>query len=123
MPALEHLQVRVPAMPEHTSAGGDIFGGWIMAQVDIAGSVPAVRRSRGRVVTVAVKDFLFLQPVMVGDMVSIYAWIECVGTTSMTVAAEVQVERNPRDPERVKVASAHLVYVAVDDKGRPRAVD
>ncbi len=123
MPPLEHLQVRVPAMPEHTSAGGDIFGGWIMAQVDVAGSVPAVRRSRGRVVTVAVKEFLFLQPVFVGDMVSIFAWIEGVGTSSMTVVAEVYVERNPHSPETVQVASARLVYVAVDDQGRPRAVE
>ncbi len=123
LPDPADLQLRVPATPEHTSTGGDIFGGWIMAQVDIAGSVPAVRHSRGRVVTVAVKEFLFLKPVLVGDLVSIYARVSAIGTTSMTVEAEVFVERNPVAPTTVKVATAQLVYVAVDEHGQPRRVD
>ena len=122
LPKNTTLQLRVPATPENTNTGGDIFGGWIMGQVDIAGSIPAVNCSRGRVVTVAVKNFIFHKPVFAGDMVNIYADIIRIGRTSITVSAEVYVERNPRTPEVVKVAEATVVYVAVDDAGRPRPV-
>ncbi len=117
------LCLRVPAMPAHTNAGGDIFGGWIMAQIDIAGSLPAVQRARGNVVTVAVKHMHFIRPVRAGDMVSIFAQIAEVGRTSMTVDLEVYVERQPQAPQIVRVAEAQLVYVAVDNQGRPRPVD
>jgi len=115
-------QLRLPAAAAPTNGGGDIFGGWIMAQVDIAGSIPAVRRARGRVVTVAVESMHFRKPVQRGDMVSIYAQIAQVGRSSMTVDVEVRVERNPVEPETLVVADARLVYVAVDADGRPRAL-
>lgn len=121
-PDLATLQLRVPATPDHTNTGGDIFGGWIMAQVDIAGSIPAVRRCRGRVVTVAVNHFVFHKPVFAGDMVSVYADICKIGTSSMTVDVQVLVERNPEQPETLYVADAQLVYVAVNSQGRPRPV-
>ncbi len=117
------LCLRVPAMPAHTNAGGDIFGGWIMAQIDIAGSVPAVQRARGNVVTVAVNRMRFIKPVRAGDMVSVFADVTAVGRTSMTVDLEVYVERRPAAPEIIHVADAQLVYVAVDEQGRPRPVD
>ncbi len=123
LPPAEDLQIRVPATPEHTNAGGDIFGGWVMSQVDIAGSIPCVRRSRGRVVTVAVNRFVFEQPVHVGDMVSVYARITRVGRTSMTTEVTVYVERHPRAPQIIRVARAEVVYVAVDEHGRPRPVE
>lgn len=114
--------MRVPATPLFANDGGDIFGGWLMAQVDIAGSVPAVERARGRVVTVAVNSLQFLRPVFVGDMVSLYADLRQVGRTSLTVDIEVFADRNPADPERVRVCEACLTYVAVDETGRPREV-
>jgi len=123
LPAAEYLQIRLPATPDHTNAGGDIFGGWIMSQVDIGGSVPAVQCSKGRVVTVAVNRFIFIKPVFVGDMVNVFAWIKKVGNTSMTVDVEVYVERNPKAVTTLKVAEAQLVYVAVDDEGNPRPVE
>ncbi len=116
------LQLRIPATPDHTNTGGDIFGGWIMAQVDIAGSIPAVRRCRGRVVTVAIKHFVFHKPVFAGDMISIYAEISHIGTSSITVDIQVHVERNPEQPETLFVADAQLIYVAVNDQGQPRPV-
>jgi acyl-CoA thioesterase YciA len=121
-PAAREPQLRLPAAAAPTTGGGDIFGGWIMAQVDIAGSIPAVRRARGRVVTVAVQSMHFRKPVQRGDMVSIYAQIAQVGRSSMTVDVEVRVERNPVQPETLVVADARLVYVAVDADGRPRAL-
>ncbi len=117
-----HLEIRTPATPEHTNAGGDIFGGWLMAQADIAGSIPAVRRARGRVATVAVNRFRFIKPVYVGDIVNVFTDITAVGRTSLTVAIEIYVERNPREPVIVRVADAEIVYVALDDNGRPRPV-
>ena len=114
--------MRVPATPLFANDGGDIFGGWIMAQVDIAGSVPAVERARGRVVTVAVNSLQFLRPVFVGDMVSLYADLSNVGRTSLTVDIEVFADRNPSDPVRVRVCEARLTYVAVDQSGQPREV-
>jgi len=109
-------------MPADANQNGDIFGGWIMAQVDIAGGTMAGRTARGRVATVAVKEFVFKQPVQIGDVVSFYVELERVGTTSITVTVEVYAERRPEDPEIVKVTEATLTYVAIDRDGRPRAV-
>jgi len=114
--------LRVPAMPRDANSAGDVFGGWIMAQVDLAGSIPAQRRARGRVVTVAVNAFEFHQPVFIGDLVSCYAGVTRVGTTSITVEVEVWAERDPAAAEHIKVTQATLVYVAVDGQGRPRPV-
>ena len=116
-------ELRIPATPAHTNSGGDIFGGWIMSQIDIAGAIPAVLRAKGRVVTVAVKHMSFLTPVYVGDMLSLYADITHIGRTSMTVDVEAYAERNPAAPACVKVSEAQLVYVAVDGNGQPRPVD
>jgi acyl-CoA thioesterase YciA len=93
-----------------------------MSQVDIAGSIPAMRHARGRVATVAVNSFVFKQPVMIGDLVSLYADVVKVGRTSITVSVEVYVQRNPEKVETVKVTEATLTYVAVDKQGRPRVV-
>jgi acyl-CoA thioesterase YciA len=109
-------------MPADSNSTGDIFGGWVMSQVDIAGSIPAIRRARGRVATVAVNSFVFRQPVMIGDVVSFYAEIVKVGRTSITVSVEVYAERNPEKVETVKVTEATLTYVAVDQQRRPRVV-
>lgn len=114
--------IRVVAMPADANAAGDIFGGWIMAQVDIAGSVAAVRRARGRVVTVAVNSFEFHQPVFIGDLISCYAEVVRVGNTSLTVDVKVFAERN-RVESPVKVTQATLTYVAVGDDRKPRPVD
>jgi acyl-CoA thioesterase YciA len=113
-------RIRMPAAAAPTNSGGDVFGGWVMSQVDIAGSIPAVLRARGRVVTVAVERLHFRRPVQRGDMVSVFADVIRTGRTSMTVDVEVRVDRNPADPETLTVADARLVYVAVDDEGRPR---
>jgi len=114
--------LRVPATPIDTSFSGDIFGGWIMSQVDIGGSIPALLKAKGQVVTVAVNSMTFLKPVYVGDMISVYADISKIGRTSITVDIEVYAQRNPENTETVLVSEAQLVYVAVDEKGRPRPV-
>ena len=114
--------LRVMPMPADANVHGDVFGGWIMAQVDIAGSLPAVRRANGRVGTVAVNSFLFKQPVFVGDLLSFYAKIVKTGTTSITVNVEVYAERNRLQAETVKVTEATLTYVAVGEDRRPRAL-
>ena len=114
--------LRVVPMPADVNQHGDIFGGWIMAQVDITGGVMAARRARGRVATVAVNSFTFKQPVLVGDVVSFYARIGRVGRTSMTIDVEVYAQRNPRELETVKVTEASLTYVAVDADRRPRPI-
>ena len=114
---------RVLAMPTDTNAAGDIFGGWIMSQVDIAGSVEAYRRANGRVVTVAVNSFQFHQPVFVGDLISCYAEIVRIGRTSLTVHVEVYAERKRLEEECIRVTEATLTYVAVDEQRRPRPVD
>jgi len=113
---------RVPAMPTDTNAGGDIFGGWIMSQVDIAGSIAAIRHAGKRVVTVAVNALHFKKPVYVGDLLSCYAQVERIGRTSISVSVEVYVERYREGIEVVKVTEATLTYVAVDAEGRPEAV-
>ena len=114
--------LRVVPMPADSNQNGDIFGGWIMAQVDIAGGNVAGRLARGRVATVAVKEFVFKEPVQIGDLLSFYADVVRVGTTSITVDVQVWAERRPSDPTVVKVTEATLTYVAIDAEGRPRPV-
>ena len=114
--------LRVVPMPSDANFVGDIFGGWIMSQLDIAGSIPAMRRARGRVATVAVNAFSFKQPVFIGDLVSLYADIVRIGRTSITVDVEVFAQRHPLKNECVKVTEATLTYVAVDDNRKPRVV-
>ena len=114
--------LRVVAMPLDANFVGDIFGGWLMGQVDIAGSIPALHRAKGRVATVAVNSFVFRQPVFVGDIVSLYADIVKVGRTSITVDVQVYSQRDPAKPVCVKVTEATLTYVAVSDDRRPREV-
>ena len=114
--------LRMVAMPTDCNYSGDVFGGWIMGQVDIAGSVLALNRAKGRVVTVAVNSFIFKQPLFMGDVVSFYAHIVKVGRTSITVNVEVYAQRDPERPTCVKVTEATLTYVAVDEKRKPRVV-
>ena len=113
-------QLRVMPMPSDANVHGDVFGGWIMAQVDIAGSLPAVKRANGRVATVAVTSFVFKNPVYVGDLLSFYAQVIKTGNTSITVEVQVYAERNRLGAEVVKVTEATLVYVATDDQRKPR---
>jgi acyl-CoA thioesterase YciA len=112
--------LRVVPMPADANYHGDIFGGWIMSQADIAGSIPASRRARGRVATVAVNSFVFKEPVLIGDLVSFFATITKTGRTSITVDVEVYAQRNPTDEITVKVTEASLTYVAVGKDRRPR---
>lgn len=114
--------LRVVAMPSDANYVGDIFGGWLMGQVDIAGSIPALHRAKGRVATVAVNSFVFKQPVFVGDIVSFYAEIVKIGRTSITVDVAVYSQRDPAKPTCVKVTEATLTYVAVDENRKPRVV-
>jgi len=122
LPSDKELVMRVLPMPADSNANGDIFGGWIMAQVDLAGSVLPARISKGRVTTVAVNQFVFKQPVSIGDLLSFYATVERVGNTSITVRVEVYAERNPADMQVVKVTEANLTYVAIDRDGKPRQI-
>jgi acyl-CoA thioesterase YciA len=115
--------IRVLPMPSDTNAAGDIFGGWLMSQVDIAGSITAYQRARGRVVTVAVNEFVFLKPIYVGDLVSLYTEISRVGTTSIQVEVIAYAERGMELGRAERVAQARLTYVALDDKRQPRPVD
>ena len=114
--------LRVVPMPADANQHGDIFGGWVMSQVDIAGSIPASRRARGRVATVAVNSFVFREPVLIGDVVSFYAQITREGRTSINVSVEVYAQRNPTEVICVKVTEANLTYVAVDPDRRPRVL-
>ncbi|MEF8733137.1 MAG: acyl-CoA thioesterase [Candidatus Accumulibacter meliphilus] len=109
--------LRVMPMPADVNPQGDVFGGWIMAQVDVAGAIPAMHRARGRVATVAVNSFLFKQPVSVGDVVSFFAEVIETGRTSIKVRVEVYAERNPTQPITVKVTEAVLTYVAINQHG------
>ncbi len=122
LPADKELALRVIPMPSDANFNGDIFGGWIMAQVDLAGSVLPVRIAKGRVTTVAVNQFIFKQPVSVGDLLSFYSTVERIGNTSITVRVEVYAERNPSDIQVVKVTEANLTYVAIDKDGKPRQI-
>ena len=118
--------LRIVTMPTDTNHSGDVFGGWIMSQVDIAGSLLAIRRTGGRVVTVAVDSFVFRHPVFVGDVVSFYTKITKIGRTSITIDVSVYAQRGAREGEEeicIKVTEAMLTYVAVNDKGKPEAIN
>jgi acyl-CoA thioesterase YciA len=118
----ESPTLRVVPMPGDANPHGDVFGGWIMAQADIAGAIPAARRAAGRVATVAVTSFVFKEPVFVGDLVSLYARIVRTGRTSITVDVAVYAERGWLAEKVVKVTEATLVYVATGADRRPRAL-
>jgi acyl-CoA thioesterase YciA len=122
LPADQVPVLRMMPMPSDANVHGDVFGGWIMSHVDIAGAVPAARRAAGRVATLAVTSFLFKQPVFVGDLVSFYGRIVKAGRTSVTVEVEVYAERNRLEQDVVKVTEATLVYVATDERRQPRAL-
>ncbi len=119
----EQPVLRIVPMPADTNAHGTIFGGWVMSQVDIAGSIPAWQRANGPVVTVAVNSFIFKEPVHVGDVVSFYARVLRVGKTSITVDVEVFSQRGrSADKDVVKVTEAQLTYVAIGEDRQPRPV-
>jgi acyl-CoA thioesterase YciA len=122
LPSDREPVLRLMPMPADANSTGDIFGGWIMAQVDIAGAIPALRLAKGRVATVAVNSFLFKQPVLIGDLVSFYAEVVKVGRTSVTVDVEVFAQRGIPEEVTVKVTEATLTYVAVDQNRKPRPV-
>ena len=122
LPNGAELVLRVMPMPADANANGDVFGGWIMAQVDLAGAVLPVRIAKGRIATVAVNQFVFKQPVSIGDLLSFYARVTRIGNTSVSVHVEVYAERNPADLQVVKVTEADLTYVAIDGRGQPRPV-
>ena len=122
LPQDKELVLKVIPMPADCNANGDIFGGWVMAQVDLAGSVLPARYAQGRMATVAVNEFIFKQPVRVGDILSFYAAMERIGRTSMTVRVEVFAERFKAQGQYIKVTQATLTYVAIDEHGRPREI-
>lgn len=115
------LTIRTVAMPADTNPSGDIFGGWVMSQMDIAGGIASTERARGRTVTVAVDSMAFIAPVKVGDILCVYTEVQKAGTTSITVAIEAWVRRG-RIGDRVKVTAGHFVYVALGEDGKKRAV-
>lgn len=115
------LVIRTVAMPADTNPNGDIFGGWIMSQMDLGSGILALKTARARVVTVAMDGMSFLQPVKVGDRVACYAWVEKIGRTSMKIPVEVWVDRYMTG-ETVRVTQAVFTYVAIGADGRPVAV-
>lgn len=123
LPVDKELVLKVIPMPADCNANGDIFGGWVMAQVDLAGSVVPARYVNGRMATVAVNQFIFKQPVRVGDILSFFAEVTRIGNTSVTVQVEVYAERYHSQKKYVKVTEASLTYVAIDDAGRPRKIE
>lgn len=120
LPADKQPAIKLVTMPKDSNGGGSVFGGWIMANVDMAGSIPAVERARGRVATVAVNSFEFHEPVLVGDVVSYFAEVIRTGRSSITVKVEVYAERNPAEKQTIKVTEAELTYVALDENRVPR---
>ena len=122
LPSGAELVLRVMPLPADVNANGDIFGGWIMSHVDLAGAVLPARLAKGRIATVAVKEFVFERPVSLGDLLSFYARVTRIGTTSISVHVEVFAERNPAELQREKVTEAHITYVAIDARGEPRPV-
>ena len=122
LPTDKELVLKVISMPADSNANGDIFGGWVMAQVDLAGSVIPARIAKGRIATVAVNQFIFKQPVKVGDLLSFYSEVERVGNTSITVKVEVYAQRMRQPDQTIKVTEANLTYVAIDDQGHPRTL-
>jgi acyl-CoA thioesterase YciA len=123
LPLDQELVLKVIPMPKDCNANGDIFGGWVMAQVDLAGVVIPARYTAGRVVTVAVNEFVFKQPVRLGDILSFFAKVSRIGRSSITVEVAVYAERFGTKNRYTKVTSATLTYVAVDEHGRPRALN
>ena len=123
LPTDKELVLKVIPMPADCNANGDIFGGWVMAQVDLAGSVVPARYVNGRMATVAVNQFIFKQPVRVGDILSFFAEVTRIGNTSVTVQVEVYAERYHSQKNYVKVTEASLTYVAIDDAGKPRKIE
>lgn len=115
------LTIRTVAMPADTNPSGDIFGGWVLSQMDIAGGIAASERAESRVVTVAVEAMTFISPVKVGDVLCVYTTIERIGTTSITVSIEAWARRN-RHTDRVKVTEGNYVYVALDEDGKKHRV-
>lgn len=122
LPTDKELVLKMIPMPADCNANGDIFGGWVMAQVDLAGAVVPARYVDGRMVTVAVNQFIFKQPVRVGDILSFFAGVTRIGTTSITVQVEVYAERFRAQGHYIKVTEASLTYVAIDDFGKPRKI-
>ena len=122
LPIDQELVLKVIPMPADSNANGDIFGGWVMAQVDLAGSVIPARYAKGRMATVAVNEFIFKQPVRVGDILSFFSTLTRIGRTSITVKVEVYAERFTNQGQYIKVTEASVTYVAIDDQGRPREV-
>jgi acyl-CoA thioesterase YciA len=114
--------IRVVAMPADANAYGDIFGGWLLSLMDNGAGLTAARRSKGRAVTVAMDGMQFHQPVKVGDEVTVYAEVERVGRTSMTIAVEAW-RRHRTEEESVKVTEAKFTFVAIDEHGKPRPVE
>ena len=123
LPTDKELVLKVITMPADSNVNGDIFGGWVMAQVDLAGSVIPARVAGGRIATVAVNQFIFKQPVKVGDLLSFYSEVERVGNTSITVKVEVYAQRMRQPEPVIKVTEANLTYVAIDDFGKPRKIN
>jgi acyl-CoA thioesterase YciA len=122
LPTDKELVLKVIPLPADTNSNGDIFGGWVMAQVDLAGSVLPARYTKGRMATVAVKEFIFKQPVRVGDILSFYSEVTHIGRTSITVKVEVYAERFRTQGQYIKVTEATVTYVAIDEQGRPREI-
>jgi acyl-CoA thioesterase YciA len=122
LPTDKELVLRVIPMPADVNASGDVFGGWVMAHVDLAGAVLPARLAQGRIATVAVNQFVFKQPVRVGDLLSFYAEIVRIGNTSITVNVEVYAQHLSTQHDVVKVTEATLTYVATDAQGKPRPV-
>ncbi len=122
LPLDKELVLKVIPMPADCNANGDIFGGWVMAQVDLAGSVIPARHTQGRMATVAVNEFIFKQPVRVGDILSFFSEVTRVGRTSVTVKVEVFAERFRSQGKYIKVTEASVTYVAIDEQGRPREI-
>ena len=122
LPTDEELVLKVIPMPADCNANGDIFGGWVMAQVDLAGAVIPARYAKGRMATVAVNQFIFKQPVRVGDILSFFSKLTRIGRTSITVKVEVYAERFTDQGKYIKVTEASITYVAIDESGQPREV-
>ena len=122
LPTDKELVLKVIPMPADCNANGDIFGGWVMAQVDLAGAVLPARYTQGRMATVAVNQFIFKQPVRVGDILSFFSSVSRIGNTSITVQVEVYAERFNNQGNYLKVTEASLTYVAIDDLGKPRPI-
>ncbi len=122
LPTDEELVLKVIPMPSDSNANGDIFGGWVMAQVDLAASVISARHARGRMATVAVNEFIFKQPVRVGDILTFFSKLVRIGRTSITVKVDVYAERFSAQGQYLKVTEASVTYVAIDEQGRPRPI-